>query len=200
MGHGSSAFQGLSDDQKLSMLQHLKGSYDEKMKEFDGLHKNDRIKALRTKQAELRKKIDALRASFSLVKSNFCMNCISIWGFIVDSGMPCSIETQAKRSLFSRYDAGAGADDGVLNNRNAEPLPLLHLPSNKGKIKHKEGEIKDLLITLAVEAKLADTYYPSSLQDKIHSVLDFRDKILYPGNVFRSFFWGINEITNSKKN
>ena len=80
MGHGSSAFQDLSDDQKLSMLQHLKGSYDEKMKEFDGLHKNDRIKALRTKQAELRKKIDALRASFSLVKSNFCMNCISIWG------------------------------------------------------------------------------------------------------------------------
>ena len=61
---------------KLSMLQHLK---DRTMKneEFDGLHKNDRIKALRTKQAELRKKIDALRASFSLVKSNFCMNCIS---------------------------------------------------------------------------------------------------------------------------
>ena len=115
------------------------------------------------------------------------MNCISIWGFVVDSGMPCSIETQAKRSLFSRYDASAGTDDGVLNKKNAEPLPLLRLPSNKGKIEHEEGQIKNLLITLAVEARLVDSYYPSGLQDKIQSVLDFRDQILYPGNVFNPF-------------
>ena len=121
--------------------------------------------------------------------------------FPLDSAIPCKIETQAPRSLFSSYDASAGGrDDRYGNNNNNNnnnsnnnnthnnnsnsiknhALPILTIPFSKGNIEYNEGEVKDILITLVNEAKLIDEYYPTSAQNKIDEVLDFRDNILYP--------------------